>query len=153
MNKSKLLTENEILAGREIATALHQSSYTLVCYFPIFAKYYGTHERFTFRGDALAPSENQQLKALELFYFDLRNKQIINKAVIYDNRPGNHTPAGIVKRWFKNKLELNNERYILAKSEDYIFTPGALNWLCKNGLMQFEHENKKASFKDNCFFY
>jgi hypothetical protein len=153
MNTKKILTENEILASSTITPAAHQSAFTLVCYFPIFAKYYGTHERFTFRGDNLAPNESQQCKALELFYFDLKNKHTINKAVIYDNRPGNFTPAGIVKRWFKNKLELNNERFILAKSEDYIFTPGALAWLCKQGLMQFEHETKKASFKDKCFFY
>lgn len=153
MNTQKFLTEKEILQQYQVAPASHQSAFTLVCYFPTFQKYFNSHERFTFRGDALAPNEVQQIKALELHYFHLRQTYTINRAVIYDNRASSHTPERIVKRWFKNKLELNNERFVLTVSEDYIFTPGALTWLAKQGLMQFEHENKTANFDDKCFFY
>lgn len=123
MNTSKQLTKRP------------QSLFTLVCEFSSKTLYFGTHKKFTFRGDDLTKDPQQEVKFLKIKRAELLENYTMYKCTIYDNRSISNLPFCIVKQWYMNNLIHDNET-LLYRS----FEPKEINF-SESFLERMKNEN------------
>ena len=129
MNTQKKLTKN------------YQSMLTMVCKFSRDTLYFGTHEKFTFRGDDLTNNPQEQVKYLKLKRKELLEKYNLWHCTIYDNRSISNLPFKIVLQWYYNNLNIDNERMLYINSEERKpISVSFLKYLEKQNILKIEYE-------------
>lgn len=134
----------------------HQSTFTLFCTFDYSRPYFGEHQKWTFRGDEFTEKIESQVEALTWHYYQLKQKEAINKAIIYCNKPTLlQAPEPIIKSWFRGKLLVDNSAFVRYNpNTDFEFSEGFKNLLIKWNLYQDESEVPKFnSYNSDCFFF
>lgn len=99
------------------STKNFQSLFTMVCKFSKQSLYFGIHEKFTFRGDDLTNNPQEQVKYLKLKRVELLENYKLWHCTIYDNRALSNLPFKIVKQWYYNNLNHDNENLLYINQE------------------------------------
>jgi len=112
-----------------------QSLFTMVVEFSSQTLYFGTHKKFTFRGDDLTNNPQDQVKMLKIKRQELLERYKLFNCTIYDNRSISNLPFCIVKQWYHLSLRFDHENLLYLNDHPQEITIG------KNFIQRMIKEN------------
>lgn len=98
-------------------TVRPQSFFTMVVEFSSKTLYFGTHKKFTFRGDDLTNNVQDQVKMLKIKRQELLEQYQLFNCTIYDNRSITNLPFCIVKQWYHLSLRYDHENMLYMNDQ------------------------------------
>ena len=105
----------------------------MVCEFSSKSLYFGTHKKFTFRGDDLTKNVQDEVKFLKIKRAELLENYTMYKCTIYDNRSISTLPFNIVKQWYMTNLlhDFENRLYQAFEPKEINFSESFLERMKK----------------------